>query len=127
MANQKLLRLVELTAAFKEAVESRHGNDVALQQKVMQSVKPEEIAAAQDKMAGLQIEGLQLLMGGEPSDKFLGTTLELLDLGAEFTMRALPIEEMAACMPADLKNDEDIAELQKNNAPTLAKIAAFKA
>jgi hypothetical protein len=126
MADKKLMRIVELSAVFKDAVEGKLGNDAALAKKAQAALKPGELEQVQGKMEDVMNESFELMFGKEPTDSFLQKNLDLLEWGAEFTLRVVPVERVAECMPAELKSEDNIAELQKRGAPTLAKIAAFK-
>jgi hypothetical protein len=127
MADKKeMIRMLELSAAFKNAVESKYANDIAVQKKVQATVTQAEIESAGEKMIALSMEAMGLTLGGEPSESFLKANMEMFEFGAEVLARAIPVAELAACMPEELKNDADVEALKELGAPTLAKIAAFK-
>lgn len=121
-----LMKLTELCAEFNHAAEARMKADhAALQQKALEALKPEELEE-------LEILAMELAMGGlaaafgNISDEFLQLNIKMAEKTADLALRILPEDTVRGDLPEALKNDEAIAALLANNAPTLARLAGPK-
>lgn len=123
----KLMRVTELGAKFKDAVEKKFGSDRKLAAEMMTKIKPGELEAVQEKLQAVVEEAMEYAFGDKkPTGEFIKKNLEIVDLTAEFALRVLPAEKLAPLVPSELKSDENVQFLRDNGAKSLADVSAFK-
>ncbi len=126
LANKKLERLVELSIEFRKAVESALEQDVQIQQKILESVKPEEMKSIQSLLQQVASESLDFMhdstLGLNHSHSFLKKNLELSEITADLFLRVEQKETVASFIPAALKNEKDAEALKKAGAPKIASL-----
>lgn len=142
MSLENLQRVTELSAAFKDAVEKRYGEDPKLTAKAQESLKPGEFEVIQQKIAGLVQDGVKIaseifpgrasymdvseLIKENVSDAFLRKNIEIADMTADIAVRIMPQRKAAKLIPKELKKPESIKTLRAVGAVHLADLCAYK-
>ncbi|MBI3440917.1 MAG: hypothetical protein HY052_03795 [Proteobacteria bacterium] len=124
MSDENLNRLVEGLAVFNEALNDKMGQDESVGHKIAQNIQPYEKEVLQEKMHSYTILAMNH-KGDEPSEDLLRLNVELTEMGVEFSLRVVSKEYVAACIPADLKNQADIGLLRNWGAYNLADLCAL--
>lgn len=123
-AGEDLARLVTLTTQFKEAVDySPLRQDASIVAKVQAGVTFAEYSDLANLMDRTQHATKALKsIGIQPNENLLKDKLKFNEISIEFLLRAIPANQLAAYIPAELKNVEDAEALKKAGAPKLASL-----
>ena len=123
--NEKLKNLVELSVAFKNAVEQEFGKNAAVTAKVRASVTAEEMSELQSLAMQLAAGGLGAAFGGI-DDEFLKLNLKAADVTADIAGRAIEKDELVKLLPEELASEENVKALEANEATYLANLCKHK-
>lgn len=127
MTTENLARLTTLCAAFKNAAEnSALGKNPAVRSKVLASLSPSEIENMQTLMQDLAREGMTYAFGDAPSEGFLKMNIQACEYVADMFLRAATAKDIAAFVPAEMKNAQDAETLRSLGAVKLASLCVAK-